>query len=644
MSPMKVKGNSAKRLKYKHATVRLPQDFMWKLLSKVHADTVHLAKSLGIEDDANIFYGIIRRRDVAGYISACDDRWSLTNLSRSVDETDDQLTLQRIRVLRLYTIAKKYVFEESPFDTIATALKKFIEYEQKCSITNNDPIFYESLCDAENKDMSHYDSLFIWPVLQKARQFISNVLGESPDVTELMLRSHHGPGASIGRRGKKSLPVAKYFPPYTSTELSTNLVKEFLTGDERLKRSLYDADLAYSEDIITEAAILFVPKNAKTARTIMVEATGNVALQLGVDRLIRERLLRFGIDLSTQRKNQQLAALYSQNNDGCTVDLSGASDTIALNWLLLFPPKWAELLFHLRTPNGATKDGKHFLFEKLSSMGNGYTFVIETLIFSSLLYGVIREEGGKWKDEIAFSAIYGDDLVFRKKYYRRYAAILKRMGFKINGSKSFHAGFIRESCGCDFYKGKDISVFNTQRVTDHCDLNTLHNSLFSVENRFGIMLTLSRLFVMESIPHLNRSYGLPSEDVNAYLFTNSLSALDTFYSKRYQCLMYRVGFLRKIRPDLYQPLSRLLGPKIVHFLPLVDYLNSFSESWTDQEIRNSWFEKSKSRLKFRGPEAHESPIKGKMTSSRERELFLSALFDKNVYAIRSAVVSRPLIG
>lgn len=638
---MKVKVKKApKRKRFHHASIRLPKMFVWKLLQKVYEDTLPDALEVGLKDDADLFRGLIRRRDVAGYITACSSRWSLTQLNCMVE--NDGETLRKIRILRLYTIGEKYIFPDSPFDPESAAREKFFAFEQKCQLTNSDPIFWQCLSDDEDPEMSHYDSLFIWPIVQRAREFIGKVLGESYCETDLLLRSHHGPGASLGRHGRRSIPVGKYLPPYTITDDAVALFDKYLNSDERLQRALADSGIDLDVSVRSYSKILFVPKNAKTLRTILVEPTGNVFLQLGVFSFMRDRLKKFGIDITTQKKNQQLAHLYSVNDEGVTIDLQGASDLVAMIWLVLFPPEWAKLLYSLRSPAGTLPNSEEkIVFEKLSSMGNGYTFTVQTLIFSAITYGVIREMGGRWKDNIANLSIYGDDIVIPKRYYSCVAATLKRLGFKLNARKSFSSGHIRESCGTDYFFGHDISIFHLKHhISDHCDLLTIHNSLFSVENRFGISLEGARTYVLSQIPEESQSFGLPSEEVSAYIFTRDPSAIKRYFSKNYQRFFYKVGIVTKVRPPLEQPLSKVFGEEVIHFLPLTDWLSSLQPRGRTDEDRRL-YERVGWKTYYKDLLTRERMVQIRpRTEGQFREEFLQALYDKRAYSLRSSVVSR----
>jgi len=102
-----------------------------------------------------------------------------------------------------------------------------------------------------------------------------------------------------------------------------------------------------------------------------------------------------------------MSRLASINDDFVTVDLSMASDTVAYNavgWL--FPIQWFKFLCDVRSPKGAGF-GQHFKYAKFSSMGNGATFGVETLIFAALCKSTGAEE----------FAVYGDDIVIHKRHY-----------------------------------------------------------------------------------------------------------------------------------------------------------------------------------------------------------------------------------
>lgn len=192
-----------------------------------------------------------------------------------------------------------------------------------------------------------------------------------------------------------------------------------------------------------------VPKNWKTSRTIAAEPEGNMALQLCFDSWGKERLLKYGVDLRSQIRNQSLAREASIHGRDVTVDLSQASDTCAFNTVwALFPYKWAQFLTDVRSPSGEGF-GDYYWYTKFSSMGNGATFAIETMIFTAL-----AKAAGARK-----YAVYGDDLVVSKTVYPRLKALLEFFGFIVNTEKTYTDGPFRESCGTDWCNGVNVTPF-----------------------------------------------------------------------------------------------------------------------------------------------------------------------------------------
>jgi hypothetical protein len=82
-------------------------------------------------------------------------------------------------------------------------------------------------------------------------------------------------------------------------------------------------------------------------------------------------------------------------------------------------------------------------------MGNGSTFVLETLIFAGACYAVGSKD---------FS-VYGDDIIIETELFDDLVAFLRFLGFKLNHQKSYTAGPFRESCGVNAYDGVDITPF-----------------------------------------------------------------------------------------------------------------------------------------------------------------------------------------
>lgn len=200
-----------------------------------------------------------------------------------------------------------------------------------------------------------------------------------------------------------------------------------------------------------------VPKNWKTDRTIACEPAGNIPLQLAFDTYAKRRLRtsRFRIDLSDQSRNQQMAHEASTTGSHATIDLSMASDTLAYNAVAaLLPEDWFQYLASVRSPFGRMGN-KYVKYAKFSSMGNGATFALETLVFAAACVAVGAKD---------FS-VYGDDIVIETELYPPLLRLLRFFGFVVNQDKSHFIGPFRESCGVNAYEGKDITPFYIRDIS-----------------------------------------------------------------------------------------------------------------------------------------------------------------------------------
>jgi hypothetical protein len=215
--------------------------------------------------------------------------------------------------------------------------------------------------------------------------------------------------------------------------------------------------------------ITLVKKNWKTFRTIAKEATHSLPFQLSLDTFFKGLLRRWGINLSSQTKNQEMARKGSIDGSIATIDLEMASDTLCLNavaWML--PVEWFEVLTTFRSSSYRAPWGTGH-YAKFSSMGNGFTFTLETLIFAAACRAVGSQQ----------YAVYGDDIAIETELAPSVVRLLRFLGFKTNGAKSFispHSRF-RESCGCDYYKGHLLTPFYLRELPKESDRSGMSHVL-----------------------------------------------------------------------------------------------------------------------------------------------------------------------
>lgn len=247
---------------------------------------------------------------------------------------------------------------------------------------------------------------------------------------------------------------------------------------------------------------VMVPKTAKTDRPIAAEPSGNSFLQQGIGRYLRICLKKSGVDLNLQSVNQNLA--FAALVDGlATIDLSSASDTLALEVVrLLLPPAWFDLLFDIRSPC-TTWDGKTFHLSKFSSMGNAFTFELESLIFWAISKVTVNMTVKA--DSIKTVSVYGDDIIVPQACSVAVINSLEYFGFIVNWDKSYLSGSFYESCGRQYFDLEDVTPPYQKEVvgTSLYELVRLHNRLFRWGMRIGMKYVLDALVIVKKFTKLH---------------------------------------------------------------------------------------------------------------------------------------------
>jgi len=281
--------------------------------------------------------------------------------------------------------------------------------------------------------------------LEKVRRIIARILGPltRADLEYAESKFRFGPGATSAVTGYNVLKSKKM----TSTFDVTPRLYPFWRS---ITTSRWQQDIT-SVNLVGASKVTFVPKTALTDRAIAIEPHGNIYVQLGIGALLRKKLKSAGLDLDNQAELNRAAAKVAQAQGLATIDLSSASDTIAyLTVWNLLPHDWACLLDVARTEYSIFRD-REVRLEKYSSMGNGYTFELESLIFWAVSLSVSRAG----ETVMAF----GDDIIIPAEHAAKLREMLWSLGFKVNEQKSFITGCFFESCGTDYHHGRNVRPF-----------------------------------------------------------------------------------------------------------------------------------------------------------------------------------------
>lgn len=317
-------------------------------------------------------------------------------------------------------------------------------------------------------------------VFARARQIISKVLGAFPGWDAVLQFADFGPGSTTRLTARRSHRSNKWSGRPHVTAFSLSALNSVFASLPLLQSRLEGP----GAEICPGNKLSWVPKNYKTDRTIATEPDWNMFLQKGLGSLIRRKLKRVRQDLDDQTTNQFLAGVGSIDGSLCTIDMSMASDTVAYRLVeYLIRPDWFAALEQLRCPVGFyTHDGQEHavIYEKFSSMGNGYTFELESLIF----YGLLRAVSELTGEADRRLYVYGDDVVMPVGMAAVGMEYLRKAGFLVNSEKSFVSGPFRESCGAHYFEGTDVTPFYIREPVDKLDrLFLLHNNVYRWLNK-----------------------------------------------------------------------------------------------------------------------------------------------------------------
>jgi hypothetical protein len=393
-------------------------------------------------------------------------------------------------------LLKKFPGLNLPIDREAVAIEKFLKSEKTCSLVNR--AFSKPGKLISRQTLS---------TLDRARAFVARCLGEFSWDTAICY-ADFGPGASVGIPRKRSHLCDKIgmLNPTVTGECSV-----LLDTYKRFDPHVGEAQPGFS--LVKGSRATTVPKDARSDRFIAIEPLWNMFFQKGIGGMIRKRLKAVGLDLDTgQTINRRLALHGSISGSLSTIDLSSASDCISLSLVeYLLPEDWFRAMMIVRSPYCTLPNGETPLLGKISSMGNGFTFELESLIFYSLVRSI--SSGVPGRDV----SVFGDDIIIPSKDAGLLIDVLQEVGFKTNLEKTFIVGPFRESCGKHYFSGRDVTPFFLKKeVSSTLDLLWLVNSIKRLAYRFhGLDYGLDSRFkpaydiAMSKLPKYVQSLSCP---------------------------------------------------------------------------------------------------------------------------------------
>jgi hypothetical protein len=412
-----------------------------------HGRTFRVPEGATLSAIHEVLSGLDCPRSLAIWIIIRDDPKQLKSLTFNPADYGDVNQLRD--AYGATKLVSKANFLETGIDTSDVAFKKFFQMEELCRQTNfrfANPAFDPN-----------YRGSNVTLLSAMQRKIASVLVGFSPE--ELFDEANWGPGVTTRIKGCLATatnkfqfetgitrdlhaliaPVLKTAYPMWSSHLETNGFPQFDTGNR----------------------VVTVPKDAFTDRVIAIEPGLNLWFQKAIGSMIRKRLLVHGINLNSQEINQRLACKGSKDSSLATVDFSSASDTISRKLIeTVLPSHWFLLMEKSRSHFGIIED-KPVLWNKFSSMGNGFTFELESLIFycaASVVCDYLHIP-----DPVI--SVYGDDVVLPSSAFDLFSSFCDFLGFIVNREKSFYAlNPFRESCGSHYFDGVDIKPIFIKKV------------------------------------------------------------------------------------------------------------------------------------------------------------------------------------
>jgi hypothetical protein len=372
--------------------------------------------------------------------------------------------------------------------TKLTALSKFLQVNSDCENWRLEPETFEPCDDYLLGELRSY----LWKFWHINNRY--PLVDHDYDCLE---RGEHGPGAAIGSIG------GDFYTKLFSSQMATtdpNLYfwyRRYIRGFPEWNNAELTRILSYGEPQVVKGNRLdFVPKNDEVSRSICVEPSLNMFYQLGFANVLCSRLKSiWGIDLEYQQfKNRELARRGSWDGSYVTIDLSSASDSISLKMLKwLLPADFYSRLVKYRSPTAKLPNGRSIDLHMVSTMGNGYTFPLQTIIFTGIVLSAFRMSGlapiyPRGVHEGNFG-VNGDDIVVPTVIHRKVLRLLRLLGFTPNKEKTFVEGPFRESCGGDYFNGRNLRGVYIRKLNEPQDFYAAINQLNLFSTRTGIRLS-----------------------------------------------------------------------------------------------------------------------------------------------------------
>ena len=298
----------------------------------------------------------------------------------------------------------------------------------------------------------------------RARGYANQILGDFSDL-EICERATFGKKSSVGIPMRKACEGERYEAPITGSFDHIDWFDKYYSAWNRpaflyaTSRAVLSNKPLYRD--IDKLEAVLVDKTWKSLRMIMPNTTIGTLYSSGLGRCIEDRLRTYGYDIRhLQQVHGELAKFGSITGSLVTADQSMASDNITVQLIdAILPRRWAQALKFGRISEMSLY-GRSVSSPTFATMGIGFTFPLQTLIFLVVLLA-IRDHCEL--DEQTVISVFGDDLIYDSRMHSTVVESFPFMGLVLNLDKTFAEGNFRESCGYDYFRGVDVRPFHLGR-------------------------------------------------------------------------------------------------------------------------------------------------------------------------------------
>lgn len=451
-----------------------------------------------------------------------------------------------------------------PDITALRHLRQFLYFNYKLKLpydSETESSVIESFVRTQDELQSLEFPLEVSPIIREARSFITRLFG-GISVRDIIPR--HGPGAvSTGEEiGEKS----NFSRIYSHTEMMYPFTEYFMLGLNQVADQL---DRVQALEVLPHgtAQVVLVPKDSRGPRLISKEPLELQWIQQGIQRLLyrwieSHPLTRGFVNFTDQTINRFLALDASRTCEYVTLDMKDASDRVTLKLVerLFSGSSLYDALIASRSEFTRLPDGREVRLSTFAPMGSAVCFPIEALCFYALAVSVLHVHKYRSTNYLPNIYVYGDDIIVRREDYPLLLQYFPMFGLKFNTDKCCVGGSFRESCGCDAFKGIDVTparlrtTWSHRRCRDASELLSyveLSNSMWD-RGYWGVATMIQRMVEDRygPLPYVREKYTY--HDHAGRVSTNSSSLIGWYRPHVHPSIANRHRVKARFSPSLHR--------------------------------------------------------------------------------------------